>query len=342
MRQADLIIWDEASMISKTVADTVDRTFQDVCDDSRPFGGKTILFIGDFKQLLPVVRGGNGENSTIQGCSWWSLLRRLKFQRNWRACQDPEFANLLEDVGSGSMASVRIPTECQSRSIDDLIERVFGQNLRNADVSSMILTLTLDDADIINDRCLQLMGTIDREVHAADTFLHCRHPDMYPPEIVAAMRIPGVPPGCLKLKLGARYMIIKNMMKTVFNGVRCQLVAFAGNKCAFVKLISGPGSGSTILLPACVFSISSEQSGLPFVIRRRQLPMIIAFALTIHKAQGQTLSKVGMYITSDFFTHGQLYVALSRTRGWRNIVVQSTLPDMTTMKNYVCSRILQG
>jgi ATP-dependent DNA helicase PIF1 len=165
---------------------------------------------------------------------------------------------------------------------------------------------------------------------------------MYPPEIVAAMRIPGVPPGCLKLKLGARYMIIKNMMKTVFNGVRCQLVAFAGNKCAFVKLISGPGSGSTILLPACVFSISSEQSGLPFVIRRRQLPMIIAFALTIHKAQGQTLSKVGMYITSDFFTHGQLYVALSRTRGWRNIVVQSTLPDMTTMKNYVCSRILQG
>jgi ATP-dependent DNA helicase PIF1 len=80
-------------------------------------------------------------------------------------------------------------------------------------------------------------------------------------------------------------MIMKNMQKTVFNGVRCQLVAFAGDRCVFVKLISGPGSGTTILLPACVFTINPDQSGLPFSIRRRQLPMIVAYAATVHKAQ---------------------------------------------------------
>jgi hypothetical protein len=60
IKQAALIIWDEASMIHHDVADTVNRSLQDIMQSSdRPFGGKTIVFMGDFKQLLPVVRGGN-------------------------------------------------------------------------------------------------------------------------------------------------------------------------------------------------------------------------------------------------------------------------------------------
>jgi ATP-dependent DNA helicase PIF1 len=206
----------------------------------------------------------------------------------------------------------------------------------------MVLTLTLDDADIINDHCISSMGGCDREAFASDTYLHCRQPDMYPREIVSGMRMTGAPPSVLKLKLGARYMIIKNMMKTVFNGVRCQVVAFAGSKCVFVKLISGPGTGTTTLLPACVFMIHPDQSGLPFSIRRRQLPLIIAYAVTVHKAQGQTLSTVGLYITTAIFTHGQLYTALSRTRGWCNIVVLSTLPNPSMIQNYVCKHVLRG
>lgn len=59
MRHADLIIWDEASMIHQDVADTVSRTMQDIMQVlNLPFGGKTVVFMGDFKQLLPVVRGG--------------------------------------------------------------------------------------------------------------------------------------------------------------------------------------------------------------------------------------------------------------------------------------------
>jgi len=59
IRQAALIIWDEASMIHQDVADTVSRSLQDIMHVmDRPFGGKTVVFMGDFKQLLPVVRGG--------------------------------------------------------------------------------------------------------------------------------------------------------------------------------------------------------------------------------------------------------------------------------------------
>ena len=60
IRQAALIIWDEASMVHQDVADTVSRSMQDIMQHyASPFGGKTIVFMGDFKQLLPVVRGGN-------------------------------------------------------------------------------------------------------------------------------------------------------------------------------------------------------------------------------------------------------------------------------------------
>jgi hypothetical protein len=59
IRQAALIIWDEASMIHQDIADTVSRSLQDIMHVmDRPFGGKTVVFMGDFKQLLPVVRGG--------------------------------------------------------------------------------------------------------------------------------------------------------------------------------------------------------------------------------------------------------------------------------------------
>jgi hypothetical protein len=135
-------------------------------------------------------------------------------------------------------------------------------------------------------------------------------------------------------------MIIKNMYKGVFNGVRCQLISFAGTTSVFVKLLSGPDKGSTILLPRCVFNISCEASGLPFPVSRRQFPLIPAFAVTIHKAQGQTLLRVGLYLSNPIFTHGQLYTALSRTRGWQQIVVHSLLLNATLIENCVYKNVL--
>ena len=338
----DLILWDEASLIHQDVADTVSRTMQDIMSDERPFGGKTVVFTGDFKQLLPVVRAGRGDNHTLHRCTWWSQVQIFRFQQNWRAAQAPEFAAMLEDIGSGALDAIDFPAQCMVADIPELVRRVYGPDLSAADAGCMILTLTLDDAHIINSYCLNLCPGPSQPAYAADTFIDCRSPDQYPPEVVSAIRIPGAPPACLDLKIGGHYMIIKNMYKGVFNGVRCQLMAFGGARCLFVKLLTGPEQGNTVLIPRCVFTITAEASGLPFNIRRRQFPLIPAYAVTVHKAQGQTLNRVGLFITTPMFTHGQLYTALSRSRCWENIAVLSMLPDRNHLKNCVYHHVLQS
>ena len=64
---------------------------------------------------------------------------------------------------------------------------------------------------------------------------------------------------------------------------------------------------------------TSASSGLPFTLYRRQFPIQVAFGMSIHKSQGQSLLHVGIHLSTPAFAHGQLYVALSRAKDYRNI-----------------------
>jgi hypothetical protein len=163
MFSADLIVWDEASLVHSDVADTVDRTLQDIMSDSRPFGGKSIVFTGDFKQLLPVVRKGRGDHHTLQQCAWWPSVRHVTFGRNFRAAEDEHFADLLEEIGCGTMSTVHVPEESMAGSIAELVNRVYLNSLSDAD-DCMILTLTLRDAAVINEYCLDQCSGIVAEI----------------------------------------------------------------------------------------------------------------------------------------------------------------------------------
>ena len=61
---------------------------------------------------------------------------------------------------------------------------------------------------------------------------------------------------------------------------------------------------------------------MPFTLRHRQFPLRLAYSMTINKAQGQTFEKVGIYLHRPCFSHGQLYVALSRARGFNDVKVK--------------------
>ena len=94
------------------------------------------------------------------------------------------------------------------------------------------------------------------------------------------------------------------------------------------KILSGSHKGQECFIPR--IDISPSDTEYPFKMTRRQFPVIPAFAMTINKSQGQSFNKVGVYQPSSVFSHGQLYVALSRAR-FRN-----------NLKILVCNNGLQG
>ncbi len=85
-------------------------------------------------------------------------------------------------------------------------------------------------------------------------------------------------------------------------------------------------------------ALTAETSGLPCAFTRTQFPLCVAYAVTVHKSQGQTYKHVGLYFSSKPFAHGQLYVAISRVRGWSNIVVLNN----NSIRNMVARFLLGG
>jgi len=87
-----------------------------------------------------------------------------------------------------------------------------------------------------------------------------------------------------------------------------------------------------------------SDSGLPFKIQRRQFPISLCFAMTINKSQGQTLSRVGLYLPRPVFTHGQLHVAISRVktkRGLKILILDEDGNVTNTTKNVVYKEIFE-
>jgi hypothetical protein len=268
-----------------------------------------------------VVRGGHGENSTIQRCAWYASCIQLQLLYNWRAGTDIAFAQELLRIGVGNDAL--IPDTSQVRMLPELIQRVYGSHITDSSNRfNLILSLTLEDARLVNNAVMDLIPA-DSTIHAStDTMVDCRDPDAYPLDYVQSLQMHGAPPALLRMIVGARYMIIRNLdvQRGVCNGIMCCLLRVT-EYWAEVRLISKHQEGRIVLLPRCVFSIGPDASGLPFTLLRRQYPLIPAYCLSVHKSQGQSLNQVGLYFTADVFAHGQLYTALSRANGWNYITV---------------------
>jgi len=213
---AAALLWDEASMVADTVADCVNRSFQDIMQCKLPFGGMPVLFIGDWRQLLPVVPRSSGEHHTLQKCSWWQHTKVLRLFHNWR-CQHPRWMQLLDDVGMGRIAKVEVDAAAVRHTVDDIIAHVWADAANGTAAPKAILTLTLDDAAVINRQIIRALPGNLIVATCCDTYLDCKEPDLYPEEFVQSLQMSGVPHGQLDLKVGARYIIIRNMDKS--NGV---------------------------------------------------------------------------------------------------------------------------
>ncbi|XP_073359004.1 uncharacterized protein [Aegilops tauschii subsp. strangulata] len=350
LQSASLIIWDEASMTKRQAVKALDNSMRDVMSrPDLPFGGKTVVFGGDFRQVLPVVRKGSRAqiiNSSLRRSYLWDSMRHLKLVRNMRAHSDPWFAEYLLRIGDSKEETnrdgeVRLPDEiCVSRTgkdtdLDTLIDNTFPSldaNTSDPDyiTSRAILSTRNDCVDRINLKMISRFQGDEMVYHSFDCAVDDPH-NYYPPEFLNTLTPNGLPPHVLKLKINCPVILLRNIdpANGLCNGTRLVVRGFQRNVID-AEIVLGQHAGKRIFLPRIPLCPSDDEM-FPFQFKRKQFPIRLSFAMTVNKAQGQTIPNVGIYLPEPVFSHGQLYVALSRSTARKNVKILA-VPDAGNKK----------
>ncbi|CAN1326881.1 ATP-dependent DNA helicase PIF1 [Linum perenne] len=163
----------------------------------------------------------------------------------------------------------------------------------------------------------------------------------YPTEFLNSLTFNGMPEHQLQVKPYSIVMLLRNLNPSagLCNGTRI-LLTHLGEHTLRGLIIGGSHEGTIAIIPRIV--LDKTDPNWPFTLKRRQYPLRLCYAMTINKSQGQTLEHIGIYLPDPVFSHGQLYVALSRARSAEgiHIMLQSDgNVSETTTRNIVYQEV---
>lgn len=307
-RELEAIVIDEISMVRADLLDSVDAFLRAARKDKRPFGGVRIIAIGDLYQLPPVV-------TQVERAAFFELYETAYFfsadafielQRD----QDIAFVELEKVFRQSDEAFIALLNGIRDRSITasglkHLNERLAEELATGEDI---VLTTTNAAADRINfDHLAMLRG--EEEIY--DGTVSDGFPEREAPTDIA-----------LCLKIGARVMcMVNDMMGRFVNGSLGWVRGF-GEKSVQVELDSGRMVEIVEHTWTVYRSVYDEQAGRLEQEKLgsfTQMPLRLAWAITIHKSQGKTFDRVIIDLGFGAFAAGQVYVALSRCRSLEGV-----------------------
>lgn len=304
IRTLDLLIIDEISMVRADLLDAVDATLRRYRHNDLPFGGVQLLMIGDAQQLSPVVKEHERpymEKVYPSPYFFYSkALQKLSYvtvelQKVYRQ-KDAEFLELLNAVRENRVSQ---------RVLDALNSRLHAYE---DDGQTIRLTTHNAQADGVNNMKLDALPS---EMRMFEADVEGEFPEnIYPADYV------------LSLKEGAQVMFIRNDSEgEYYNGKLGKVVSIKPNGVVAVECADGglPVWVSPVEWENVQYALDEEGEIVPAVVGKfRQLPLRVAWAITIHKSQGLTFDKV-IIDASAAFAFGQVYVALSRCRSLEGI-----------------------
>ena len=349
IRRTKLIVWDECPMMRRECFEAVDRTLRDICNVDKPFGGIATVCLGDFRQLLPVIKKGSDadiENACIKRSYLWKTFTRYELSKNMRVREDElDYSAFLLQIGDGAIPTnengeIEIPRDMivSSSTLDESLDTIypsFNDPMTLFSRSSILTTLN-ESVRLINSICINKFPGELKVYDAFNSVPDGTNETHFPREFLDSLEIPGLPPHTLQLKKGSPVMLLRNLdPPKLCNGTRLIIDELHANVLV-ARIAVGQYQNERIFIPRIILDLD-EEGYVP--LRRRQFPVQLSFAMTIHKSQGQTLDNVMIYLEKPAFQHGQLYVALSRGKSKANIKV--FLNGKTSTKNPVIKRILQ-
>ena len=292
--ETDLLVIDEVSMLKSDLLDKLDGIFKAIRFSREPFGGLQIIFCGDYLQLTPVWKNGEEEMFAFESDSWKEATPQVVLLTEIvRQHGDKEFAKMLNEVRVGDVSSV------------DLLKSRIDISFADDGIDPVFLFCKNSDVDILNKEMLnEIPGTIKRYV-AKDTGSDF-HTDFFNKHTPI--------PEILELKINAQVMLLKNIdvTKGLVNGSVGKVKGYTPDG-VIVHFRTGDHIITNQVTEIREQRPSKGKMLMTVAASRTQIPLRIAFAITIHKSQGSTLDRAIVDVSSAF-AEGMVYVALSRVR----------------------------